>query len=179
MDKNELRRKNLVLLKNSPRISPEIVKNTLTLMSSWKEAKAIFGYIPLPSEIDVTLAMDYGLDNGKAVYFPSEIPGKYNRANNSWKNNTKILPSKVKVLDSVFETDIGQIKEKALVLVPGLAFTKDGKRLGRGGGYYDRVLSQIENMDNFTILGICNKNQLMKDLPQEVHDKKVHTVVTF
>ena len=63
-----------------------------------------------------------------------------------------------------------------LILVPGLAFTRDGRRLGRGGGYYDRLLAA---RDSRTIaLGVCFDLQLVADLPCEPHDQRVAAVVT-
>ena len=62
------------------------------------------------------------------------------------------------------------------LIVPGLAFTLDGKRLGYGGGYYDKLLSN-KAFKAFTI-GFCFSFQIKKDLPTESHDKKVDHVIT-
>jgi len=62
------------------------------------------------------------------------------------------------------------------LVVPGLAFTLDGKRLGYGGGYYDQLLS-MESLNAYTI-GFCFKFQIIKDLPTEAHDKKVDHIIT-
>ena len=62
------------------------------------------------------------------------------------------------------------------LIVPGLAFTVDGRRLGYGGGYYDRLLS-IESFVACTI-GFCFKFQIIKDLPTEIHDRKVDYIIT-
>lgn len=69
------------------------------------------------------------------------------------------------------------ITEIDVVLVPGLAFTKDGKtRLGRGGGFYDRFLAD-PGLDA-TKLGICFAVQLRDTLPREPHDQPVDAIVT-
>ena len=62
------------------------------------------------------------------------------------------------------------------LIVPGLAFTLDGKRLGYGGGYYDKLLS-MKSFKAFAI-GFCFKFQIIKDLPTESHDKKVDYIIT-
>ena len=62
------------------------------------------------------------------------------------------------------------------LIVPGLAFTADGKRLGYGGGYYDKLLS-MKSFKAFAI-GFCFKFQIIKDLPTEIHDKKVDYIIT-
>ncbi len=63
-----------------------------------------------------------------------------------------------------------------LILVPGLAFTRLGRRLGRGGGYYDRLLAA--RAPRTVALGICFDLQLVPDLPCEAHDQPVDAVVT-
>jgi 5-formyltetrahydrofolate cyclo-ligase len=63
-----------------------------------------------------------------------------------------------------------------LFLIPGLAFTRTGGRLGRGGGYYDRFLTRIHPAA--TKVGICFHAQLVPALPIEAHDHEVDAVIT-
>jgi 5-formyltetrahydrofolate cyclo-ligase len=61
------------------------------------------------------------------------------------------------------------------VLIPGLAFTQAGARLGRGGGFYDRYLPQIA-LDRR--VGVCFACQVVDHLPQRPHDEFVAQVVS-
>jgi 5-formyltetrahydrofolate cyclo-ligase len=61
------------------------------------------------------------------------------------------------------------------VIVPGLAFTLDGLRLGYGGGYYDRFLPKTEHTPN---VGVCFTEQLLDTLPAEPWDIRVQQVVS-
>ena len=63
-----------------------------------------------------------------------------------------------------------------LVLVPGLAFSRAGHRLGRGGGFYDRFLSGRAR--NAHKLGICFASQLLDRIPIEEHDAVLDAVIT-
>lgn len=63
-----------------------------------------------------------------------------------------------------------------VMILPGLAFTADGLRLGRGKGYYDRYMER-EGFRAYTI-GICHTVQLLDTLPVEQHDKGIDEVVT-
>lgn len=63
-----------------------------------------------------------------------------------------------------------------VVVVPGLAFTADGRRLGQGGGHYDRLLPRLRP-DCLTV-GACFAEQLVADLPTEPHDHRVDHVAT-
>ena len=62
-----------------------------------------------------------------------------------------------------------------VVLVPGVAFARDGRRLGRGGGYYDRFLAALPSTVH--LIGICHSRQVRDDLPSEAHDVRVHQVM--
>jgi 5-formyltetrahydrofolate cyclo-ligase len=64
-----------------------------------------------------------------------------------------------------------------LVLVPGLAFTSTGLRLGRGGGIYDRLLSTLNSEKSLT-MGICYENQIVDSIPVEKHDRPVDLVIS-
>ncbi len=62
-----------------------------------------------------------------------------------------------------------------LIIVPGVAFTASGERLGRGKGYYDKYLSSPGF--NATKVGICYAHQLRPELPCEPHDMKMDCVI--
>ena len=66
------------------------------------------------------------------------------------------------------EAEIVPAKDVGTWLVPGLAFTRDGKRLGYGGGWYDRLLSEAQ--EDARKIGIAHAFQVVDDLPSEPHD---------
>jgi 5-formyltetrahydrofolate cyclo-ligase len=61
-----------------------------------------------------------------------------------------------------------------LAVIPGVAFDRLGARLGRGKGYYDRLLSQMPNAYK---IGICFPFQLLERLPSEPHDVLMNEVI--
>lgn len=61
-----------------------------------------------------------------------------------------------------------------LIVVPGIAFTQDGRRLGMGGGYYDRFLAD----HSAPRIGLAYELQLMDALPRSEHDQSVDLIVT-
>ena len=63
-----------------------------------------------------------------------------------------------------------------LVVCPGVAFTADGRRLGRGRGYYDRYLGDPA-FRGFRV-GVCYAHQLVDDLPVAAHDVRMVRVIT-
>jgi 5-formyltetrahydrofolate cyclo-ligase len=63
-----------------------------------------------------------------------------------------------------------------LIFIPGLAFTKDGLRLGRGRGYYDRLLAILPG--TALRIGVCFSCQLLDNIPSEPHDESVDLVLS-
>lgn len=63
-----------------------------------------------------------------------------------------------------------------IILIPGLAFTRDGLRLGRGGGYYDRLLANPACRAQR--IAIAFDLQIVDSIPTEPHDQRVHQIIT-
>ncbi len=63
-----------------------------------------------------------------------------------------------------------------MIVVPGLAFTVDGRRLGQGGGWYDRFLPG--RRADCTTIGVCFAPQLLDHLPTDKYDVVLDAVVT-
>ena len=61
-----------------------------------------------------------------------------------------------------------------LILIPGLAFTELGERLGRGKGFYDKYLSHFRGIK----IGVCFSEQVVEMLPTEKHDVTLDYIVT-
>ena len=72
------------------------------------------------------------------------------------------------------DVGIAEPSEVAAWIVPGLAFTIYGDRLGYGGGWYDRLMA---NAKGFKI-GVAHDFQIVEDLPQEPHDIQLIRIVT-
>jgi 5-formyltetrahydrofolate cyclo-ligase len=62
-----------------------------------------------------------------------------------------------------------------LIIAPGVAFDRRGGRLGRGGGYYDRLLRRAEKVP---VIGLCFREQLVKKVPMKPHDVRMNKVIT-
>ncbi len=72
------------------------------------------------------------------------------------------------------------IQEIALILVPGLAFDRDGRRLGYGGGFYDRFIAEFQAKGLLvpTLVGLAFETQLVERVPAQAHDAAVDYVLT-
>ena len=61
------------------------------------------------------------------------------------------------------------------MLIPALAVTEEGDRLGKGGGYYDRVLADVRDVPIVAIVGDAD---VVDRIPTQAHDMRVHAIVT-
>jgi 5-formyltetrahydrofolate cyclo-ligase len=110
-------------------------------------------FAPTLAEPDLDLLWDLGLLQDHLISYPSCKDG---------------------VL--FFQSVPGQKPEQLdLIVVPGLAFTADGSRLGRGAGFYDKFLSEIPG--STVKIGVCFEFQCLSEIPQESHDVKMDAVV--
>ena len=73
------------------------------------------------------------------------------------------------------DADIVLPAEVSVWIVPGLAFTRDGKRLGYGGGWYDRLLASAPK--DAAKIGVAYSVQVVDGLPSEPHDVPLSDVV--
>jgi 5-formyltetrahydrofolate cyclo-ligase len=71
-------------------------------------------------------------------------------------------------------------EQVAVVVVPALAATANGERLGQGGGYYDRLLADLPDVTAGGPLRLClvGPDELVDQLPTQAHDAPVNVVVT-
>jgi 5-formyltetrahydrofolate cyclo-ligase len=153
----------------------QIAAHIINLAPSWPPGTtiALFGglknepdflphLIPTLKQQGVTLAC-FQIDSGELR--PREIHSidDLQRGQmNVWEPKTHCQPVEIAALD--------------LILVPGLAFTRDGLRLGRGGGYYDRLLAHPQCKARR--IGIAFEAQAVESIPVEPHDQRVHQIIT-
>jgi 5-formyltetrahydrofolate cyclo-ligase len=139
--------------------------------SEWQRARTVGFFSPLASEPNVDLL--WAVLETRAVCYP-RIQDKelvFIRV----PDRSALLESRWNLLEPLHNAEcVEPLHSIDLLLVPGLAFTADGHRLGRGGGFYDRLLSnRTARLDTF---GICFSEQLMPHLPTEAHDQRVGRV---
>ena len=129
--------------------SEEICERVLE-MTEWAEAKTAVLFIPLPSEPMITpLKLDCDARKVSCMNIPQSPKPEHELH----------LPENID-----------------LVLVPGLAFSKDRRRLGRGGGFFDRMLGG--RGANAFKLGVCFSFQIVDSIPTDTHDVAMDAVVT-
>lgn len=189
-DKNQLRREIRKELKeiSGERRKVEEEKTSLMVqrLSEWGKADLILGYLSFGEEFSVDFLLKLGLSMGKKIAVPKVLGN-----NIDFFCIDNLNPSQFELIRGIREPkrspeekiDIRRavdFKEfnSPLMLVPGLAFSPKGERLGRGRGFYDRYLGLNSDFRFrlFTV-GICFSDQIKSFVPINKDDKLVDKVV--
>lgn len=135
----------------------------------WKESSVVLLYYALPDEVDTKLLLDDAIFNQKTVLLPV-VQGNeliLRRYSGYTREGAFGIPEPI---GEVF-SDYRSIQ---LVIVPGMAYDVKCHRLGRGKGYYDRFLKQIEAFK----IGLCFPFQMCDEIPIEPHDIEMDALVS-
>ena len=130
----------------------------LVALPQFQKAELILTYYSTEIEVDTLKIIDYCFKQGKKVALPA------------------IVDETMQFYDITEDLDLDNCQLSTvncqLCIVPGLAFNKDGKRLGYGGGYYDRFLRDYPGVK----IGLCYEEFIM-EIPVEKHDEGVDIVI--
>lgn len=144
------------------------------VQSPWySDADTLLLYVSCGGEPDTIGLIPRALQDGKKVALPKCTAAgcmEFLRI----QSMDELAPGAYGILEPVSCQKIS-ITEKTVCVVPGVAFTPDGRRLGQGGGYYDRFL---QDNPSVRTIGLCYQRMLLPDLPCEPHDKCVDAVIT-
>ncbi len=172
--KMDLRARMRTAFENTARAAASaIICEKLRALPQWQAAKVVMGYAPMGDEPDIepllcttrATALPRWTDEG---YEPAQITNL----------QADLCPGQFGVQEPDSECPAMDWTEIDVILVPGLAFDGAGNRLGRGGGYYDRLLKCARAVGPATAVGICFEWQLQKDVPIATHDQQLDLVVS-
>ena len=142
-----------------------------------RKAQTIAAYYSMPDEVCTHQLLDALISMGKTVLLPAIVGDDIELRQytpNSLHPGAYGIPEPV-IQPFSLPTGEGQGGASTdVILVPGIAFDKEGNRLGRGKGYYDRLL---QAMPNTIKIGICFPFQLLPAIPTTPHDIKMTKVI--
>ncbi len=148
------------------------IQNELRTLIRERKVRVLHSFLPMGSEVDLFPLLDELLAEGIAIYAPKTLKGRV-LENYRYHGQEHLVPG-------VFGTrhpagDEPYTGTYDMILVPGLAFTTTGDRLGYGAGYYDNFLKQHPKAYS---VAVCFPFQLVDILPVEAHDHPVQRVVS-
>ncbi|MBI2359986.1 MAG: 5-formyltetrahydrofolate cyclo-ligase [Deltaproteobacteria bacterium] len=139
-------------------------------------ARTVVLYSPIGNEVATEAIRDHALGLNKKLFYPRM--GTEKRPDLIQINATEELqPGALGILEPTGDRVLTAADMVRLVVfVPGIAFDLEGNRLGRGWGWYDRVLSLLQ--DKATLVALAYEFQVLKTLPAERWDQRVHCIIT-
>ncbi len=174
MNKTEVRalikRSKESLTDDDKKHSAQAVFAELEDLPLFQKSQSILCYWSLPDELSTLLFIEKWKDH-KEIYLPV-VRGAdvelvlYRGAAFMQKGKFGILEPTGEFLREPNKIELG--------IIPGIAFTKQGYRLGRGGGYYDRLLPNLPGMYK---LGVGYGFQCLENIPLEPHDIRLDQVI--
>lgn len=167
MDKDKLRKnvKSAFLSFTKKKEEEILIIGKIKALDEYKRAETVLIYDALSDEVDLK---DLLSDVTKTFLFP------YIKGEEMFFGTRPLKKGMFSIMEP--ENKIEYPYEKALMLVPGRAFSIKNERLGRGKGFYDRYIR--ENRRRIHTIGICFSFQLFSSLPMAEHDQRVDIVIS-
>ncbi len=172
MDKKELRKKCLERRRDTDEKEEKskIITSAILENPNYQEAKIVALYNSMGSEVDTKELIKQSILKKNVVLLPKVKDKRliFVKVDES----TSFELSNYNIEEPISDEEyLGEID---LMIVPGVAFTKEGKRLGYGGGYYDRYLEG----KNIPTLALAFESQIVEEIPSEDHDILVDVIQT-
>jgi 5-formyltetrahydrofolate cyclo-ligase len=177
-------RKSILVLRE--RLTPDaraahsaIITKRLLALPEYQQAEAVLGYMNIGAEFASELWIQQVLADGKKLALP-RVNHHTNQLDLYWVDDleNQLEAGLWKIREPVVERceRLATLNEVEFALLPGVAFTRNGARLGYGGGYYDKLLAHITHQP--TLAAAAFELQIIEHIPQEATDVKVGWIIT-
>ena len=175
MNKSELRKyvrekKRAMTAEQIAQKSQELAQLFYTT-EAYCNAKTIYGYLPYNQEVRTVPMLQRALEDGKQVAVPKVFGDEMRFI--YLTDLSAVAPGYAGIPEPVADGPVAE-DPHALVLMPGLAFDRQGHRIGYGGGFYDQFLAKEPEHPT---LALCYDFQLFETLQTEEHDIPVDIVL--
>ena len=172
--RKEVKEKRRKHSKEENRKKSKEIKEKLFNLKEFKEAETILFYISYDGEVfthDMILESFYK----KNIIIPISNPHNYSLTLSHLKSWEELGIGSYGILEPRIEKiRKTNVEDLELIIVPGIAFDKNGNRLGHGKGYYDRILGKT----NATKIGLAFEFQIVGKIPTNENDKPVDIIIT-
>ncbi|MDD5263177.1 MAG: 5-formyltetrahydrofolate cyclo-ligase [Methylacidiphilales bacterium] len=150
----------------------------------YQQAETVMWYIHCRSEVRTQSALLGELDAGKRMVIPycTKDEQGHNKLGLWWLEDfAELVPGMWGILEPPKQRwgELGkEVAPEQLdcVMVPGVAFDRNGGRLGNGAGYYDRLLKSVRA--DAVLIGVCFESQLVEQVAMDAHDVAMDIVMT-
>ncbi len=147
-------------------------------LKTFQHAKTVMMYVSFGKELNTIPFLLECISLGKRVATPICVPQDHSMILAETKNYPQgFVPTKMGIMEISRENAVAiDPKELDLIIVPGLAFTLQGDRIGYGGGYYDRLFEKLD--DHTVLLAPSFDDFIVPSLPTGRFDRKVDILIS-
>lgn len=152
-----------------------LIRTRLKEQPHWQNAASILFFAPMPDEVDVWPLLEETLAGGKSAALP-----RFDSVSNDYlacrvqNPQTEVGPGQFGIREPKGGCPEIPLERLGLILVPGVAFDLSGRRLGRGRGFYDRLLTEIRGVK----CGVAFDEQMVDAVPAGRLDVRMDFVLT-
>jgi len=150
-----------------------LAQDRLIAASCFRHADRLALYSPIRREVATELLFQAARSAGKQIYYPRVVGETLTFV--EVLSCADLQPGAFGVAEPLGDTS-ASVAELDLIVVPGVAFSLDGFRLGYGRGFYDREL--VQKPPSTVTVGLCFDLQIVEQLPREEHDQQLDCLVT-
>ena len=155
------------------------ITERLLQLPEYRQARTVMGYMNFGAEFASELWVPQVLADGKRLILP-KVNQHTNHLDLYWVDDfeTQLAQGLWGIREPIVErcTRVFALNEVEFVLLPGVAFTREGARLGYGGGFYDKLFADLTHRP--ILATACFSLQIAEHLPQEATDVKVDLIAT-
>jgi 5-formyltetrahydrofolate cyclo-ligase len=155
------------------------ITERLLQLHEYHQADTVLGYMNFGAEYASELWVRQVLADGKKLSLP-RVNRHTNQLDLYWVDDleNQLEPGMWGIDEPVVERceRLAALNEVEFVLLPGVAFTRDGVRLGYGGGFYDKLLARMSHRP--LLVAAAFALQIVEQIPQEATDLKVERIIT-
>lgn len=151
----------------------------ITQLDAYRTADQVLAYLNFGAEFAAEQLVAQALADGKQVWLPRVDVARNRLAPFRVRELAHdVAPGAFGIREPLPQRcqPLVQLNEIDLVLLPGVAFSRDGARLGYGGGYYDKLLATFPHQPSLVAAAFAL--QIVAEIPQEATDRKVDWLVT-
>lgn len=177
-DKKALRRQLRSMRSEMPaeqRLSlSERIADRLLSSEAYKNCDTVLCFVATDIEVETRKIIDTAFADGKRVAVPRCIFGTHEMEFGLIASMSELVSGAYGILEPPLSNELTDGGERSICVVPGLAYDESGYRLGFGGGYYDRFLSEYKGIS----CGVCYESFVVGRLPSEECDVTVDKIIT-
>jgi 5-formyltetrahydrofolate cyclo-ligase len=153
-----------------------LITERLRTFIPFQQARTLVLYSADENEVQTEAIWQEAAAQGKAVYYPRITADRANLEFVRRYPGDRLIPGTFGILIPPGEDLLGGLGARDVVLTPGVGFDRQGQRLGRGKGYYDRAFQGV--LSRALRVALAYEFQIVSHIPAVPHDERVQYIVT-